>query len=151
MWLQLTSMTEGDPVWFPSFTDVEKHFTASHLKCIAKMLPCLGCIEKVYKETRWLKLEGSHWLLRLWIFFFFYYFSLFSKIFSMPVYYFSQNHIIKIYFKHIHTHTHTLKIEWKHTKSIHPDAGKNWRWEEKGTTEDEMVRCHYRFNRHESE
>ena len=27
-----------------------------------------------------------------------------------------------------------------------PDAGKEWRWEEKGTTEDEMVGWHYRLN-----
>ena len=27
-----------------------------------------------------------------------------------------------------------------------PDAGKNWRWEEKGTTEDEMVGWHHRLN-----
>ena len=26
-----------------------------------------------------------------------------------------------------------------------PDAGKDWRWEEKGTTEDEMVGCHHRL------
>ena len=30
-----------------------------------------------------------------------------------------------------------------------PDAGKDWRWEEKGTTEDEMVGWHHRFNGHE--
>ena len=24
-----------------------------------------------------------------------------------------------------------------------PDAGKDWRWEEKGTTEDEMIRWHH--------
>ena len=29
-----------------------------------------------------------------------------------------------------------------------PDAGKDWRWEEKGTTEDEMVGWHYRLGRH---
>ena len=29
-----------------------------------------------------------------------------------------------------------------------PDAGKDWRWEEKGTTEDEMVGWHHRFNGH---
>ena len=29
-----------------------------------------------------------------------------------------------------------------------PDAGKDWRWEEKGTTEDEMVGWHDRLNRH---
>ena len=28
-----------------------------------------------------------------------------------------------------------------------PDAGKDWRWEEKGTTEDEMVGWHHQFNR----
>ena len=32
-----------------------------------------------------------------------------------------------------------------------PDAGKDWRWEEKGTTEDEMVGWHHHLNRHESE
>ena len=32
-----------------------------------------------------------------------------------------------------------------------PDAGKDWRQEEKGTTEDEMVRWHHRLNGHESE
>ena len=30
-----------------------------------------------------------------------------------------------------------------------PDAGKDWRWEEKGTTEDEIVGWHHRLNRHE--
>ena len=29
-----------------------------------------------------------------------------------------------------------------------PDAGKDWRWEEKGMTEDEMVGWHYRLNGH---
>ena len=32
-----------------------------------------------------------------------------------------------------------------------PDAGKDWRWEEKGTTEDEMFRWHYWLNGHEFE
>ena len=32
-----------------------------------------------------------------------------------------------------------------------PDAGKDWRWEEKGTTEDEMVGWHHQLNRHEFE
>jgi len=32
-----------------------------------------------------------------------------------------------------------------------PDAGKDWRQEEKGTTEDEMVGWHHRFNGHEYE
>ena len=30
-----------------------------------------------------------------------------------------------------------------------PDAGKDWRWEEKGMTADEMVGWHHWFNRHE--
>ena len=30
-----------------------------------------------------------------------------------------------------------------------PDVGKDWRQEEKGTTEDEMVRWHHRLNGHE--
>ena len=32
-----------------------------------------------------------------------------------------------------------------------PDAGKDWRWEEKGTTEDEMAGWHHWLNRHEFE
>ena len=30
-----------------------------------------------------------------------------------------------------------------------PDAGKDWRWEKKGTTEDEMARWHHWLNGHE--
>ena len=32
-----------------------------------------------------------------------------------------------------------------------PDAGKDWKWEEKGMTEDEMVGWQHRLNGHESE
>ena len=32
-----------------------------------------------------------------------------------------------------------------------PDAWKGWKWEEKGTTEDEMVGWHHRLNRHDYE
>ena len=32
-----------------------------------------------------------------------------------------------------------------------PNAGKDWRWEEKGTTEDEMAGWHHRLNGHEFE
>ena len=32
-----------------------------------------------------------------------------------------------------------------------PDAGKEWRWEEKGTTEEEMVGWHHRLDEHEFE
>ena len=32
-----------------------------------------------------------------------------------------------------------------------PDAGKDWGWEEKGTTEDEMVGWHHQLNGHEAE
>ena len=32
-----------------------------------------------------------------------------------------------------------------------PDAGKDWRWEEKGTTEDEMVGWHHQLDGHEFE
>ena len=32
-----------------------------------------------------------------------------------------------------------------------PDAGQDWRWEKKGTTEDEMVEWHCRLNGHEFE
>jgi len=30
-----------------------------------------------------------------------------------------------------------------------PDAGKDWRWEEKGTTEDEMVEWHHQLDGNE--
>ena len=30
-----------------------------------------------------------------------------------------------------------------------PDAGKDWRWEDKGMTEDEMVGWHHQLNGHE--
>ena len=32
-----------------------------------------------------------------------------------------------------------------------PDAGKDWMWEEKGTSEDEIVGWHHRFDGHEFE
>ena len=32
-----------------------------------------------------------------------------------------------------------------------PDAGKDWRWEEKGMTEDQMVEWHHQLNGHEFE
>ena len=32
-----------------------------------------------------------------------------------------------------------------------PHSGKDWRWKEKGTTEDEMVEWHHRLNRHDFE
>ena len=32
-----------------------------------------------------------------------------------------------------------------------PDDGKDWRWEDKGTTEDEMAEWHHRLNGHEFE
>ena len=32
-----------------------------------------------------------------------------------------------------------------------PDAGKDWRWEEKGTAEDEMAGWHHRLDEHEFE
>ena len=32
-----------------------------------------------------------------------------------------------------------------------PDAGKDWRWKEKGTTEDEMIGWHHRLTGHEFE
>ena len=32
-----------------------------------------------------------------------------------------------------------------------PDVGKDWRWEEKGTTEEEMVEGYHQLNRHEFE
>ena len=33
----------------------------------------------------------------------------------------------------------------------HPDAGKDWKQEEKGMTEDKMVRWHHQLNGHEFE
>ena len=37
------------------------------------------------------------------------------------------------------------------TQQKDPDAGKDWRWEEKGTTEDEMVGWHHWLDGHEFE
>ena len=33
------------------------------------------------------------------------------------------------------------------THGKYPDAGKDWRWEERGMTEDEMVGWHHQLNR----
>ena len=44
---------------------------------------------------------------------------------------------------------HLMRINWLIEKD--PDAGKDWRQEEKGTTEDEMVEWHHRLNGHEFE
>ena len=44
---------------------------------------------------------------------------------------------------------HLMKKTWLTGKD--PDAGKDWRQEEKGTTEDEMVGWHHRLNGHEFE
>ena len=37
---------------------------------------------------------------------------------------------------------------WRTDSWKDPDAGKDWRWEEKGTTEDEVVGWHHRLNGH---
>ena len=47
------------------------------------------------------------------------------------------------YFGHLMRRTDPLEKD--------PDAGKGWRWEEKGTTEDEMIGWHHQLNGHESE
>ena len=48
-----------------------------------------------------------------------------------------------------------LKLQYFNAKSWliekDPDAGKDWRQEEKGTTEDEMVAWHHWLNGHEFE
>ena len=41
-------------------------------------------------------------------------------------------------------------LMWR-TDSFDPDAGKDWRQEEKGKTEDEMVGWHHSLNGHEFE
>ena len=42
--------------------------------------------------------------------------------------------------------------EWKSRLTRKdPDAGKDWRWEEKGMTEDEMIEWHHRLSGHEFE
>ena len=46
------------------------------------------------------------------------------------------------YFGHLMRRTDSLE---------NSDAGKDWRWEEKGITEDEMVGWHHRLNGHEFE
>ena len=44
-----------------------------------------------------------------------------------------------------------VHLMWRADFWKNPDAGKDWRWEEKGTTEDEMVGWHHRLNGHEFE
>ena len=41
------------------------------------------------------------------------------------------------------------KRKKKTLEFLDPDSGKDWRQEEKGTTEDEMVGWHHEFNGHE--
>ena len=43
------------------------------------------------------------------------------------------------------------RTDWKRADGEDPDAGKDWRWEERGTREDEMVGWHHRLNAHEFE
>ena len=42
-------------------------------------------------------------------------------------------------------------LDCKEIKPVNPDAGKDWRQEDKGTTEDEMVGWHHPLNGHEFE
>ena len=42
-------------------------------------------------------------------------------------------------------------LMWSWLIGKDPDTGKNWRWEEKGTAEDEMVGWHYWLDGHEFE
>ena len=60
--------------------------------------------------------------------------------------------------KLIHHHSLMMKLKLQYFSSPDaknwligkdPDAGKDWRQEEKGTTEDEMVGWHHQLNRHE--
>ena len=46
----------------------------------------------------------------------------------------------------VHPKGNQTRLIWKD-----PDAGKDWRQEQKGMTEDEMVRWHHRLNAHEFE
>ena len=60
----------------------------------------------------------------------------------------------KVYLSHTHTHTHTpqwLKLECSTINAHRYFAGKDWRQEEKGMTEDEMVGWHHQLNGHEFE
>ena len=42
-------------------------------------------------------------------------------------------------------------LMWRADSGKDPDAGKDWRQEKKGTTEDEMIGWHHRLNGHEFE
>ena len=46
-------------------------------------------------------------------------------------------------------HYASTLIDWISSPNILCDAGKDWRQEEQGVTEDEMVGWHHRFNGHE--
>ena len=47
--------------------------------------------------------------------------------------------------------SNTLATWCKELTRKDPDAGKDWRWEEKETTKDEMIGWHHQLNGHESE
>ena len=47
--------------------------------------------------------------------------------------------------------SNTLATWWEELPGKDPDAGKDWKWEEKGTTEDDLVGWHHRLNGHEFE
>jgi len=60
--------------------------------------------------------------------------------------YWSERLLLKLKFQY---YGHLMGRGWLIGKD--PDAGRNWRWEEKGTTEDEMVGWHHWLSGHEFE
>ena len=60
-----------------------------------------------------------------------------------------------IFFGRIDAEAETPIIWWPYAKNWligkDPDAGKDWRWEENGMTEDEMIGWHHRLDGHEFE
>ena len=60
--------------------------------------------------------------------------------------YWSEGLLLKLKFQY---YGHLMGRGWLIGKD--PDAGRNWRWEEKGTTEDEMAGWHHWLSGHEFE
>ena len=56
-----------------------------------------------------------------------------------------------IFIERTDTEAQILYLIWRTDSGKDPDAGKDWRWEEKGTIEDEMVGWHHWLDGHEFE
>ena len=93
--------------------------------------------------------------------------TLWGSLFPLPVISVSTMVVVNLVLQYLYTHKCLnvfleglmLKLKLQYFGHVmqrtdlgkDPDAGKDWRWEEKGTVEDEMVGWHYWLDGHESE